>query len=140
MALKFRIQTYYVCIRNFSAIYFGREDPPSIRRCGMDGSSPLRLPMSLSSHAYAIVIDFETSRFYWTEGTGHKMASSDLHGRDVHTVLEFPRAIPTGLAVTKGRLYWTEIWDYTLRSIMKNGQNMQIHFSVSNRSDMIAVP
>ena len=78
----------------------------SIRRAGMDWSSPLTLVTGLN-YPTGVTIDFPSRRLYWTEYYGGKIQSSDLDGRAVQVVLQLPsNSGPQGTAVLNDGIYW----------------------------------
>lgn len=107
-------------------MYWTRSSTGSIHKAGMDGSTPVTLVTGLESPV-GVTIDFTSQRIYWTEGSSHKIQSSDLGGRDVKLVVQLPTtgSYPWGIAFWNDRIYWGNNENQTLQSCTKDGQDIQ---------------
>ena len=96
----------------------------SIKRAGMDGSSPTTLVSGLNT-PWGIAIDFKTSRIFWAHHIAHKIESSNLEGRDREVVVQLPSDVcPSGMAVANGSIYWGEQISKKLQSSTMDGNDV----------------
>lgn len=92
----------------------------------MDGSGRVAL-VTGQNKPRGVIIDFEESRLYWTCTGDNKVRSSDLQGRNIQTVVQRPSGSWThGLALSRGRLYWSNSLTGQLESSTKTGQDIRL--------------
>ena len=77
----------------------------SIGKAGLRGEDPTTFVSGLQ-FPMGIVIDFQSSKLYWTDHHSMKIQSSDRNGLNVVTVQKLSRQ-PFGIAVLDGNLYWS---------------------------------
>ena len=123
-------------------MYWSDYDPSNnsstIFTSGMDGSSPSAI-VTNRFNPCALVIDFHSSRLYWPDGPGKKIQSSDLDGRNVATVFDFPSE-PVGLAIVNQKLFWGLFPSNILQIGNMHGTDIRIVYNGTESISHLAIP
>ena len=113
------------------------ENNGSVHRSNLDGSQKQALITGLGQHVHGIALDVSGGKLYWAEYSG-KIRRSNLDGsrvQDVVTGLSEPR----GIALSGGKMYWTESGSGKIGRSNLDGSQKQILVTGSGRPRGIAV-
>ena len=125
------ILMFFVRSRTMYWTSFARSSNASIFKSGTDGSE-LSIFVANLACSSGLMIDYDSSRIYWTDCKAKKIQSSDLGGSGIVTVAELPSG-PYGLALAHQRLFWSLPDVYALQSGNKDGGLYSILSSGSSR-------
>ena len=103
-------------------------------RAGMDGTDVVQFLSGLD-HPVGVTVDFDESRIYWSEYTGHSISSSSaLNSSDVFVVADnetetddggLSVKYPWGIAVHNDYVYWGNFHDSSLQRCSKWGGEIE---------------
>ena len=92
----------------------------------MDGSNVSVIVAHLNEPK-GIAIDFQSSRIYWTVPLDGTVESSDMQGKVIRTVMQFPSGSGTyGIALFGNRVYVTNRLSRTLESFTTEGTDLRV--------------
>ena len=108
-------------------MYWTRGPAGVIMEAQMDGSDMVRLIDC--NGPLGIIIDYDTSRIFWTEQGNNRILSSNLNGTDVRSVVALPTGTtPYGIAIHNNELYWGNWNDRSLQRSSKTGEHIRTLF------------
>ena len=90
----------------------------------MDGSKASTVVSDLGDLG-GLVIDFQSSRLYWTEWNTMKIQSSSLDGSKVVTLAHALKDRPFGIALIHERLFWSLPFANALQSSNTDGSEIR---------------
>ena len=103
-----------------------------IMRAQMDGSDAVQVVAGLN-FPFGIAIDYNASRMFWTESQPDQICSSNLDGRDIHTIVTLPASsVPIGIVVHNNLIYWGNYGAKSLQRSSKSGQDIETVFTGSH--------
>ena len=104
--------------------WISKESTYIISKMKLDGTNRQVLVSSNLEAPNSLVIDFISSRLYWTDK--FKIQTSDLEGGDKSTVYTTKIRRPTGISFFDDILYWAEWKNKNISTCTTDGTNMGI--------------
>ncbi|XP_055684209.1 low-density lipoprotein receptor-related protein 4 [Lutzomyia longipalpis] len=114
--------------------------PARIERCYMDGSSRKSIIDSNLGFPNGLAIDFSKHKLYWADALEDKIESSDLDGKNRHTVV--PHAVhPFGVTIFESYVYYTDWYNKSIfrASILTNSGAEEIRHGLPGALEIRSV-